>query len=110
MKDKRSELLDPAATTDLSEREKQVVKDAQNTGNNPKSAGAAGSTTGMNQSGKSSLSSTAARFGDLNKTVIPGAMGVIESTAPGGDTDISGGVANLDDTTDAPVEQNRYNH
>ena len=109
MNDKRSELLDPAETNDLSEREKQVVKDAQNAGNSPKSAGAAGDTTGMNKSRKRGVASTAARLGDLNKTVIPGAMGAIESDAPGDDSDISGGIANLNNTTDAPVEQNPYN-
>jgi hypothetical protein len=109
----KTDMLDPVAENDLSEYEKQVVEDAKNAGNSPQSFGAAGNTTNTTGDGKGrgedALSSTAARVGALNRTTVPGEIGAIETDEPGGDSDVSGGVANLAENTEAPVEQNEYN-
>jgi hypothetical protein len=113
MIDNKADLLDPAAGSDSSEYEKEVVEDARNAGNGSRSTGAAGRTSGLNQfgsgRGKDALSTTAGSVGALNRTVIPGETTSAESEAPGGGSDISGGEANLDAERDAPVEQNEFN-
>lgn len=43
------------------------------------------------------------------QTVNPDSIEQAESGTPGGDSDFTGGIPNLDQTTDAPVEQNDYN-
>jgi hypothetical protein len=97
IKDK-TDLLDPLAESDLSDYEKKVVEDAQNAGKG--------------------LESTDSTSGNKHPAAKQD-TGIIEQTVnskavagfgqPGGDSDISGGVANLDETTDATVKQNEYN-
>ncbi len=95
----KTDLLDPSAKNDLSDFERQVVEDAQNAGKNPESAA----------SGRDDDDLTAARDtgGIIEQTIDSEA--VEEFGKPGGDSDISGGIPNLDETTKAKVEQNEYN-
>ena len=95
----RTKLSDPAAFDDLSKREKQIVRDAQDAGRN--------------------LESTDPTVGDERLEARHDTGGPIEQTIsskavagfgqPGGESDISGGVADLAEMTDAPVEENKYN-
>jgi len=87
-----TEMLDPTAESKLSDDEIEVVRDAQNAGNSPKV-----------------INNDQAASGILQQTVNSEAIIAGKAGAVGGDADISGGVANLDETTDAPVEQNEYN-
>ena len=95
----RTKLSDRAIFDDLSKREKQVVRDAQDAGRNLESTdptagderlGARHDTGGPVE--QTTSSKAVARFGQ-----------------PGGESDISGGVADLGEATEAPVEENKYN-
>jgi hypothetical protein len=95
----KTDLLDPTAESDLSEYEKQVVEDARNAGKN--------------------LESTVPGESDGDLTAEHKMGGIIEQTVdskavegfgkPGGDTDVSGGIANLEETAGEKVVQNEYN-
>ena len=95
----KTDLLDPTAESELSEYEKEVVEDARNAGKN--------------------LESTVPGESDNDLTADHETGGIIEQTIdskavegfgqPGGETDISGGIANLDETAGKKVEQNEYN-
>ena len=95
----KSKLLDPTSAGDQSNREKEVVADAQGAGKG--------------------MLSTDPTAGDENLTAERDTGGIIKQTVnsravagfgqPGDALDVSGGVANLDETTEAPVEQNEYN-
>ena len=95
----KTDLLDPSAESDLSDYKKEVVEDAENAGKG--------------------LKSTVPGSGDKNLTANHNTGGVIEQTVdskavegfgqPGGETDVSGGVANLDETAGKVVDQNEYN-
>lgn len=95
----KADLLDPLAVDNLSDYEREVVADAQNAGKN--------------------LESTVPKEGGDNLLEGHDTGGIIEQTVnskavegfgqPGGESDISGGIANLDETAGKKVEQNRYN-
>ncbi|MDQ4121210.1 MAG: hypothetical protein M3209_07175 [Acidobacteriota bacterium] len=114
MKENDTDMLDPLAKNRLSDYEKQVVEDAQNAGNSPNSTAAAGNTTGASgfntgRGGESATGTAASYTGSLNRTVIPGEIASAESDAPGGDSDISGGLANMGETVNAANELESYN-
>jgi hypothetical protein len=87
----KTDLLDPTSLSDRTDREKEVIADAQNAGNSPTVRNA--DDTG----------------GVLRQTVNPEAIKADESGAPGGDSDLSGGIANLDETAGKLVDENEYN-
>jgi hypothetical protein len=87
----KTDLLDPASLSGRSDREKKVIADAQNAGNGPAVRNA--EDTG----------------GVLRQTVSPEAIKADETGAPGGDSDLSGGIANLDETAGKLVHENEYN-
>ena len=87
-------MLDPTAKGDLSEYEKQVVEDAQNAGTSTDATEAL-------------TDRTEPEGGPIGQTVDAKALKEIGS--PGGKSDLTGGIANLDETTRAEVEQNEYN-
>lgn len=88
----KTELLDPTSVNDLSKREKEIVEDAQDVGNNPEFIN-----TDRNSEGA------------LQQTVNPEAIKADQTGAAGGDSDFSGGVANLDETAGKIVDENEYN-
>ena len=87
----KTELADPAAFDERSARDKEVISEAQHVGSSPEV---------MNKTGHSGM---------LHQTVSPAAIKADESGAAGGDSDISGGVAGLDQTAGRVVDQNEYN-
>jgi hypothetical protein len=99
MNNNKTDLLDQPAKNDLSDYEKEVVENAQNAGKN--------------------LESTVPGRNDGDLTAEHDTGGIIEQTIdseaveglgkPGGDSDISGGIANLDETAGRQVNQNQYN-
>lgn len=91
----KTELLDPAEAGDLSRREKEVIEDAQNAGIS------SDSTEALTDDNPESPG------GVTGQTVNIDALEEIGK--PGGESDISGGISNLDETTEAPVGENEYN-
>lgn len=98
IKDK-TDLLDPLAEDNLSPFEEKVVEDAQNAGKN--------------------LASTVPKEADDNLQTGHDTGGIVEQTInsravagfgqPGGESDISGGIANFDETAGNIVDENKYN-
>lgn len=98
-KNDKTDLLDPLAKNNLSDYEKEALEDAQNAGKN--------------------LESTVPGESDGDLTASRATGGIIEQTIdseavegfgrPGGDSDISGGIPNLDETAGRQVRQNEYN-
>lgn len=87
-------MLDPTAKGNLSEYEKQVVRDAQNVGTSTDATEAlTDKTESMSRSIKQTINAEA----------------LAEIGSPGGESDLTGGIANLDETTRAKVKQNEYN-
>ena len=109
---KGSELLDDTAIESLTKQEAQVADDAGRVGGSKNPTGAPladlASATGAATSNANSNTS-AVNSGVLNQTILTGENGAVGNSSSGGSNDITGGVANLDDKTDAPVEQNQYN-
>jgi len=95
----KTDLLDPLAVNDLSDYEKEVVKDAQHDGKG--------------------LESTIPGSGDEHLLGNHNTGGVVEQTInskavegfgqPGGESDFTGGIANLDETAGKIVDENKYN-
>lgn len=95
----KADLLDPLAVDNLSERGKEAVADAQNAGKN--------------------LELTDPKKGGDNLLANHDTDGIIEQTInsksvqgfgqPGGETDISGGIPNLDEIAGREVDENEYN-
>jgi hypothetical protein len=113
MNDNETNPLNPTAENDLSDYENRVAREAQTVGSSPQGTGAAGSTSGVSEKessrGEGTLGTAAARAGTLNRTTIPGEAFAAEPDEPGGDADISGGVANLDESAGTIADQNEYN-
>lgn len=86
----KAELLDPTSTESLSQREKEIVEDAQNAGNNPKNTNDEGD-------------------GVLQQNVNADAIQADETSTSDGGSDISGGEANLDKTAGNFTGENEYN-
>ena len=95
----RTKLSDPAAFDERSKREKQVVRDAQDAGRNLESSDPT--------AGDERLESRHYTGGPIGQTISSKAVAGFGQ--PGGESDISGGLADLAETTDAPVEENKYN-
>lgn len=95
----RTKLSDPAAFNDLSKRDKQIVRDSQDAGRNLESTDP---TTGDEH-----LETRHNTGGPIEQTISSKAVAGFGQ--PGGESDISGGIADLAETTDAPVEENEYN-
>ena len=95
----KADLLDPLAVDDRSDYEKEVVADAQNAGKD--------------------LESIDPHEGGDNLLADHDTGGVIEQTInskavagfgqPGGESDFTGGIANLDKTAGRIVDENEYN-
>ena len=95
----KTDLLDPLSKNDLSNYEKEVVEDAQNAGKG--------------------LESTVPGSGDEHVLGLHNTGGAFEQTInskavegfgqPGGETDTTGGIANLDETAGKIVDENEYN-
>lgn len=94
MNKNQTDLLDPLAKNDLSDYEKQVVEDAQN--------------VGVSTDATEALTDNAEGTGGIIGQTLD-ADALDEIGKPGGESDMTGGIANLDETTKAPVEQNEYN-
>lgn len=109
---KGTELLNDTAVKTLSEQEAQIADDAGRVGGarNPTGApladlaSAAGATQSTNVN-----STTIDTGGVMNQTILPGEIGAAGTSSLGGSDDVTGGIANLDNTHDAPVKQNEYN-
>lgn len=91
---KQLDMLDPLAKNDISDYEKQVVEDAQNAG-------------ASSDKIEALRNNTESPGGITGQTIDTEALKDIGN--PGGESDLTGGIANLDATTRAPVEQNEYN-
>lgn len=95
----KTNLLDPPAIDDRSDYEKKVVEDAIDAGKG--------------------LESTVPGSGDEHVLGLHNTGGAFEQTInskavegfgqPGGESDISGGIPNLDETTGKIVDENEYN-
>jgi hypothetical protein len=95
----RTKLSDPAAFDELSKREKDIVRDARDAGRDLESSDPTvvdEHLRGLHNTG-----------GPIEQTISSKAIAGFGK--PGGETDISGGIADLAETTDAPVEENEYN-
>lgn len=88
----KTELPDPTSVNNLSEREKEIVEDAHDAGNNPEF-----------------INTDKNIGGELQQTVNPEAIEADQTGAAGGDSDVSGGVANLDEIAGKIVGENEYN-
>ena len=95
----QTDMLDPLAESDLSNDEEKIVEDAADAGKN--------------------LASTVPGESDEALTGEPKDGGIIGQTInskavagfgqPGDESDISGGIANLDETAGKKVDENEYN-
>lgn len=95
----RTKLSNSAAFDQLSKRDKEIVRDAQDAGRDLESL----DPTAVDEH----LRAPHNTGGPIEQTISSRAVAGFGK--PGGETDISGGLADLAETTDAPVEENEYN-
>lgn len=113
MNNEKSDLLDTTAADTLTQKDKEALKEAPRSGNSPNPTGIAGTVMSdesyVGRGENPGLSGAANNSGVLGQTVNSGEIEAAQSSELGSETDISGGVSNLKELTDAPVEQNEYN-
>lgn len=111
--DKKSDLLDMSDAKTLSERDKDALKSAPRAGNSSNPTGVAAvmmsDSLDVGRGESPGLDNAANDSGVLTQTVNSGEIEAAQSSEPGNETDISGGVSNLEESSDVPVELNKYN-
>ena len=113
MNDDKSDLLDTTDGDTLTNEDRDDLREAPRSGNSPHPTGVAGTVMSdesyVGRGESSGLSQAANSAGALGQTVNPGEIEAAQSSELGNETDISGGVSNLNEINDAPVQQNDYN-
>lgn len=108
---KGSELLDDTAIESLTKQEARIADDAGRVGGsrNPTGAPLSDLANAAGATANANASSPTIDSGVLNQTILTGEIGAAGGSNLSGSDDITGGIANLDAETGAPVEQNEYN-
>lgn len=111
--EQKSDLLDMSDAETLSERDKDALKSAPRAGSSSHPIGVAGvvmsDESGVGRGESPGPDNAANDSGVLTQTVNSGEIEAAQAGETGNETDISGGVSNLEQSAGVPVELNKYN-